>query len=105
MIFVRYLISQLCHIFFFYIIPRPPIATRTDTLFPYTTHFRACADRRGEGQQFDQFDRRRVVTASAVQPTEIGVRPIEAEDALQPVDLVDAASQQSRPEEHTSELQ
>src|SRR3546814_4587011 len=26
--------------FFFYIIPRPPESTRTDTLFPYTTLFR-----------------------------------------------------------------
>src|SRR3546814_4721391 len=28
-------------------IRRPPRSTRTDTLFPYTTLFRSCADRRG----------------------------------------------------------
>src|SRR3546814_10931488 len=28
--------------FFFLMIRRPPISTRTDTLFPYTTLFRSC---------------------------------------------------------------
>src|SRR3546814_16039504 len=28
-------------LFFFLMIPRPPISTRTDTLFPYTTLFRS----------------------------------------------------------------
>src|SRR3546814_19391656 len=29
-------------VFFFLMIRRPPISTRTDTLFPYTTLFRSC---------------------------------------------------------------
>src|SRR3546814_17640366 len=33
---------MLCF-FFFLMIRRPPRATRTDTLFPYTTLFRSCA--------------------------------------------------------------
>src|SRR3546814_17703932 len=34
---------KLLVVFLFLSIRRPPIATRTDTLFPYTTRFRACA--------------------------------------------------------------
>src|SRR3546814_18018302 len=30
-----------CAVFFFLMIRRPPISTRTDTLFPYTTLFRS----------------------------------------------------------------
>src|SRR3546814_18669035 len=32
------------HFFFFLMIRRPPKSTRTDTLFPYTTLFRASGD-------------------------------------------------------------
>src|SRR3546814_15329075 len=35
---------MLCCIFFFLMIRRPPRSTRTDTLFPYTTLFRAGED-------------------------------------------------------------
>src|SRR3546814_15150303 len=31
----------LSFVFFFFMIPRPPRSTRTDTLFPYTTLFRS----------------------------------------------------------------
>src|SRR3546814_9766644 len=31
------------YLFFFLMIRRPPISTRTDTLFPYTTLFRSCS--------------------------------------------------------------
>src|SRR3546814_12653401 len=31
----------LYYLFFFFMIPRPPRSTRTDTLFPYTTLFRS----------------------------------------------------------------
>src|SRR3546814_18863685 len=31
----------MCVVFFFLMIRRPPISTRTDTLFPYTTLFRS----------------------------------------------------------------
>src|SRR3546814_10779446 len=34
----------MCYLFL--MIRRPPRSTRTDTLFPYTTLFRACADAR-----------------------------------------------------------
>src|SRR3546814_13751301 len=39
----RYL--YICYLFFL-MIRRPPRSTRTDTLFPYTTLFRSCGDRR-----------------------------------------------------------
>src|SRR3546814_11792278 len=32
---------MFCRFFFFLMIRRPPISTRTDTLFPYTTLFRS----------------------------------------------------------------
>src|SRR3546814_14989104 len=38
--------SVFCLSFFFLMIRRPPRSTRTDTLFPYTTLFRARGDRR-----------------------------------------------------------
>src|SRR3546814_16047110 len=39
-LFLLYSLWLFC-IFFFLIIPHPPISTRTDTLFPYTTLFRS----------------------------------------------------------------
>src|SRR3546814_3200221 len=76
-------------------IRRPPRATRTDTLFPYTTLFRSFGDARqyarpgraGEGSLSDlrSRDRDAVETANRVYPGEI-----------QPT---------GRSEEHTSELQ
>src|SRR3546814_18693009 len=38
----------MCYSFFFLMIRRPPISTRTDTLFPYTTLFRSIASAKGE---------------------------------------------------------
>src|SRR3546814_5531190 len=35
-----------CFLFFFLMIRRPPISTRTDTLFPYTTLFRSSSSAR-----------------------------------------------------------
>src|SRR3546814_12710702 len=35
------MLSTACFIIFFLMIRRPPISTRTDTLFPYTTLFRS----------------------------------------------------------------
>src|SRR3546814_9172199 len=35
------MLSIFIFTFFFYMIPRPPRSTRTDTLFPYTTLFRS----------------------------------------------------------------
>src|SRR3546814_15257849 len=40
---------MLFFIFFFLMIRRPPRLTRTDTLLPYTTLFRSCADYLGFG--------------------------------------------------------
>src|SRR3546814_20100104 len=45
MVVVCWLSSFLDFIFFFLIRRRPPISTRTDTLFPYTTLFRSFARR------------------------------------------------------------
>src|SRR3546814_16729566 len=36
-----YFLIWLCYLFFFLMIRRPPISTRTYTLFPYTTLFRS----------------------------------------------------------------
>src|SRR3546814_14937934 len=47
------LIYSLCHLsFFFLMIRRPPISTRTDTLFPYTTLFRSRSPGRIVLQQY-----------------------------------------------------
>src|SRR3546814_13145081 len=35
------LLCYVCYVFFFFMIRRPPMSTRTDTLFPYTTLFRS----------------------------------------------------------------
>src|SRR3546814_1242707 len=64
---------------------RPPISTRTDTLFPYTTLFRS------PGPQ-NRLCSIRVPDKPLPHPREMGVTP---------VDLV----QSHRSEEHTSELQ
>src|SRR3546814_19537492 len=37
-----------CYLVFFFMIRRPPVSTRTDTLFPYTTLFRAVARPAGD---------------------------------------------------------
>src|SRR3546814_11277872 len=42
-------VSDWC--FFFLMIRRPPRSTRTDTLFPYTTLFRAVLEARSEGRK------------------------------------------------------
>src|SRR3546814_20131087 len=39
-VFLTLLLAIVC-LFFFLMIRRPPISTRTDTLFPYTTLFRS----------------------------------------------------------------
>src|SRR3546814_9462079 len=67
-------------LFVFLMIRRPPRSTRTDTLFPYTTLFRA-KDGRSRGQR---------ITAG-------GVRTTKAKVAI--------AVMAGRSEEHTSELQ
>src|SRR3546814_19840616 len=69
MVYVCFFVSdvRVYFFFFFLMIRRPPISTRTDTLFPYTTLFRSrhglrLPQRRGrdasEAQEVDGRDRR-----------------------------------------------
>src|SRR3546814_11640055 len=79
---------------------RPPRATRTDTLFPYTTLFRSDdLAQRGAGLQRDVFLRPGLERAQAIaawrQVAELGQPLARRQTALQP----------DRSEEHTSELQ
>src|SRR3546814_18301406 len=101
-------------LFFFLMIRRPPISTRTDTLFPYTTLFRSdhgalrhpCPDRHSRPLQ-----RRDDAADSVLQLS--GAR--RAGDGLLPAPGVGhrgaaagaaaAAPRRPRSEEHTSELQ
>src|SRR3546814_1810435 len=89
-------------------IRRPPRSTRTDTLFPYTTHFRSLAGttrRKGKGSVMTDtvvssatkevvigFDRPFVIIGERINPT--GRKLLAAEMAAG-----------DRSEEHTSELQ
>src|SRR3546814_4085367 len=86
---------------------RPPGSTRTDTLFPYTTLFRACAAR--------DFDNSVSMNDSGSQPSEDYTRwsrLTEKQRACLDLLLERQTSKQmarrldiSRSEEHTSELQ
>src|SRR3546814_7375946 len=67
------------HVFFVFIIRRPPRSTLTDTLFPYTTLFRSLAslfifimliDERG-GQIFQRFPKRHNSTRSEEHTSEL----------------------------------
>src|SRR3546814_15988142 len=84
------LLSLYCVFFFFLMIRRPPLATRIDTLFPYTTLFRSLV-----GALADLED-----LLVAVQPRdrELVHVAVAAVDLERPVD-------DARSEEHTSELQ
>src|SRR3546814_7698734 len=75
-------------------IRRPPISTRTDTLFPYTTLFRSAAHDRGAGD--DQ--RRRAARRRQADERRRSARS-------QPGDRVSELRALSRSEGHTSELQ
>src|SRR3546814_1668009 len=88
----------LCDLFFF-MIRRPPRSTRTDTLFPYTT---LCRSARRMGASGDEEE----VSLEGVQHGDrLRVRPGDKV----PVDgeVLDGRSavDESRSEEHTSELQ
>src|SRR3546814_5921960 len=102
--------------FFFLRLRRPPRSTRTDTLFPYTTLFRSKV-----AHSYDQF--RAIAGVGAIRTEadyDRALMLIEAildetrdtparEDTLHPLadllDLLTAADQLARSEEHTSELQ
>src|SRR3546814_16685304 len=75
---------------FFLMIRRPPISTRTDTLFPYTTLFRASSQRKISWLEW--LDRR------------IAVPFARAHDAPR-THCSSCRSRAERSEEHTSELQ
>src|SRR3546814_10772509 len=73
---------------------RPPRSTRTDTLFPYTTLFRACARPPGRHRAAEGLDPRRRCGAD------------QGIEQRRPVASCDRADQRGlRSEEHTSELQ
>src|SRR3546814_10381899 len=90
-------------------IRRPPISTRTDTIFPYTTLFRSCRAPRGEIDMHQNLLRGRgkVALRSVEHLDEImdalGVEAQKPEGEAQLVALDDFL--QIRSEEHTSELQ
>src|SRR3546814_6266055 len=81
--------SLFTYLFFFLMIRRPPRSTRTDTLFPYTTLFRSRQDprRRPDGARH------------------VSGRGEEALGIQGPLRLLQGAPDDSRSEEHTSELQ
>src|SRR3546814_17621248 len=82
--------------FFFLMIRRPPVATRTDTLFPDTTLFRSARD----VDQARQPHRRRLRAPGAVggiRRAQVRAAPARAER--------DVEGGGGRSEEHTSELQ
>src|SRR3546814_1806514 len=71
---VLYFISCFC---FFFMIPRPPRSTRTDTLFPYTTLFRSRRKSPSENRpalRVDLFD-------FELPPERIALRPARPRDA------------------------
>src|SRR3546814_6080840 len=84
-------------------IRRPPRATRTDTLFPYTTLFRSVAHAVVHDPQ-EHLDHADHGAEQAQQGTCRGDRAQRAEVALHAEGLV-VADVLDRSEEHTSELQ
>src|SRR3546814_16400196 len=52
----RVVVKYKCVLFVFLMIRRPPRATRTDTLFPYTTLFRSGSDSRNSFAQVQRGD-------------------------------------------------
>src|SRR3546814_7837205 len=84
-------------------IRRPPRVTRTATLLPYTTRFRAVRPRRGSdgaaGSALGAPARRR---ARAIRPVATGSRCVDRRRLGGPIDR---GRGDLRSEEHTSELQ
>src|SRR3546814_2619587 len=92
-------------IFFFLMIRRPPRATRTDTLFPYTTRFRS--HRLVEHRRIADVDRRR---GDGIAKADVDVhwQPCAREfgEKVDPdASIFILRARGSRSEEHTSELQ
>src|SRR3546814_2555514 len=78
-------------------IRRPPRSTRTDTLFPYTTLFRSCAN----------MIRRCASTSISRKPRSSKAlgRRFDLSFAQQILDRLGETNHRDRSEEHTSELQ
>src|SRR3546814_18825035 len=98
---VLLLCRTVLFIFFFLMIRRPPRATRTDTLFPYTTLFRSQVGDRGR-RRVEAFWRAR--RDQGLQPAYPARRPDR--HRRRQWHRQDHADQTAdRSEEHTSELQ
>src|SRR3546814_6476725 len=81
--------------FFFFLVRRPPISTRPDTLFPYTSLFRST----GPGATLSAtLQRTRPLPASSAQALASRLASDHASQARQ-------IAPSGRSEEHTSELQ
>src|SRR3546814_9578971 len=92
-------------------IPRPPISTRPDTLFPYTPLFRSALTRaQPQGPDLDTAIRdslARLIAAVEAQPDSL-VAALEAPEGWQKLNAIRVEARQLlelRSEEHTSELQ
>src|SRR3546814_8421271 len=90
---------------FFLMIRRPPISTRTDTLFPYTTLFRSSAV--GTSNSFADLMARRskrlLSSSSAASPRARMSATISSTTRV--TSTLASGARSSRSEEHTSELQ
>src|SRR3546814_10799912 len=118
-VLVLYLLFLLCvlcllYLFFFLMIRRPPRSTRTDTLFPYTTLFRSCAEYNVAQLEYDPWQ----LHSFALKLGNDGIvfchefnqqgRRLEADKALYDFILARRIAHDGHPdrsEEHTSELQ
>src|SRR3546814_4601333 len=85
-------------LFVFLMIRRPPISTRTDTLFPYTTLFRSFNQAKIELNRYRSLFESRVVSRAELD------RRLNTHNTAE-AQLDSARSQLRRSEEHTSELQ
>src|SRR3546814_6770845 len=87
--------------------PGPPIATRTDTLFPCTTLFRSAIMRKTSGQlasRWGQILLRRALASAIDTPATINGADLAAERASLLLRMGESTTAR-RSEEHTSELQ
>src|SRR3546814_14143545 len=93
---------------------RPPRSPRTDTLFPYTTHFRSCGVRRGAQRCPTPAAARHEMTAAYINRVATAVPPHDVHRKFleyAPGMLADLRMRRlldrmaTRSEEHTSEIQ
>src|SRR3546814_4476487 len=87
--------------FFFLMIRRPPISTRTDTLFPYTTLFRSFGNGAGLGRGACGVRARRELAGAASGQHDLHLGYDRAAQGRAPC----VGERRARSEEHTSELQ